>query len=50
MNIPLQPGDIVTVDFVGATSTKRRPAVTLSILKMSYVIARGGNYDHGIDN
>ncbi len=26
----LQPGDIVVVDFVGATGVKRRPAVVLS--------------------
>jgi mRNA interferase MazF len=24
------PGDVVTVDFVGATGTKRRPAVVVS--------------------
>jgi mRNA interferase MazF len=26
----LQPGDVVVVDFVGATGVKRRPAIVLS--------------------
>ena len=28
--MPLTPGDVVTVDFVGATGMKRRPAVVVS--------------------
>jgi mRNA interferase MazF len=28
--MPLKPGEVVTVDFVGATGVKRRPAVVVS--------------------
>ncbi len=39
--MPLKPGDVVTVDFVGATGMKRRPAVVVS--------TEAYNQDHLLD-